>query len=939
MLQFQIINISLSIATSALSILLAAHARRQRHVQGALAFIGLVLAVAWVTWWYSFEAAVGTNLDAYMSLSKLEYVGLSFIPALWLGFALTFSGRERILSFRMKIALAVIPIVTILLAFTNEFHRLIWNQPRFDMSYGSPVFTAQYGAWFWVFVVYSYVIFLFGSLFLIRYAATTWRLYRAQALVVLIGTAFPWISNLLTIFHNLNPFPYLYLNAIFLGASIACFGFALFRLRLLDVAPVAYDTILNNVPEGIIVVDLKNRILAINTYIKPYLDNPHRDPIGQPVNEALSHYAPYFDALKDMTNYKGEFEVDGLTLEIRVSEAVDRQGKRRGRIFIISDITAKAQAEKTQRAEQQFFETMNTIGRNLSSSLDVARVTSLILESLDEFVPHTSSNIMLIEEDGFTTRPYQHRNYPPEEAAFLENLTFDYSHFPLFLHSVETLTPFIVADKQDSPYPDGLESVHSFASMPLLMEDRVVGFLNIDSRQPAAIQPEMLKRLQIFGQEASLAIKNARLYEQTYRQAEELKRRVNSLTVTQQVYKEIGFSLNINLLLELVLDATLRVSAADSGYIALARENHLELTQHYGDYDQDQLNAILENQAGIVGQAIHEGRMMADQVPSALVSGVVGTQAQIALPLFASRETDAETFYGVIVLETKNPKRFTEDRIQLLELIADRVAVALNNSHLVDALRDRASELEVLYDKLSYLEKFKSDMIRIAAHDLKNPLHVIRNYLSMLVEPADFEPDLEKVYAAMVRSSDRMLQIIQDFLSLDRIEQAAKKQTMEPFDLRKVVTSALGEYIGRATQKSQQLDYSVPETPCVVVGDASQIREAVVNFVSNAIKYTQEGGNILVTLKQGEHYAQLEVSDNGYGIPSEEQEKLFQPFFRARSSETAREEGNGLGLHLTKNIIERQGGKLIFESTYHKGSTFGFQLPLYEPEASSAVAS
>jgi signal transduction histidine kinase len=282
--------------------------------------------------------------------------------------------------------------------------------------------------------------------------------------------------------------------------------------------------------------------------------------------------------------------------------------------------------------------------------------------------------------------------------------------------------------------------------------------------------------------------------------------------------------------------------------------------------------------------------------------------------------------------------------MQLLSLIGDRVALACHNVHLINTIRERAAELEILYGKVSYLENFKSDMIRIAAHDLKNPLNVIRNYLSMLINASDPELDIDldvnQVYPSMMRSAERMMHIIQNFLSLDRIERAAEYQTLEPLDLCLLVTKAQEEFSGRAAQKSQQIAFIAPNEACMVEGDPAQLYEAVANFVSNAIKYTPEGGHIQVRLSTVDGLIKFEVSDDGYGIPDEEQNRLFQPFYRAKSTETASIEGSGLGLHLTKNIIERQGGEIIFDSVYRQGSTFGFLMPLYQqPAEISAGAS
>lgn len=141
----------------------------------------------------------------------------------------------------------------------------------------------------------------------------------------------------------------------------------------------------------------------------------------------------------------------------------------------------------------------------------------------------------------------------------------------------------------------------------------------------------------------------------------------------------------------------------------------------------------------------------------------------------------------------------------------------------------------------------------------------------------------------------------------------------------------------RAEQKAQYMDVMLPHEPCIVRGDSAQIYEAVSNFIGNAIKYTPEGGHIRVLLEALGDTVQLEITDNGFGIPEENQAKLFQPFYRAKTQETSNIEGTGLGLHLTKTIIEQQDGEIIFNSVYHQGSTFGFKMPLYALEMVSEI--
>lgn len=603
-MDWQSINIALSAFTTLISVLLALIVWRRRHESGALWFVWLLSAVAWVAFFYILEISADTNLNAFVTFSKFEYVGLAMLPVLWFGFALRFSGRERIFNQSVFAPLTIIPIITILLAFTNEWHGAIWIEPRFVIIDGYPVYAPDYGAWFWVYGVYSYIVFFAGSVVLVHRSIGLWRLYRAQALLALIGTGLPWVSNILLIFDELNPFPFLQLNALCLGLAMVCMAFALFRLHLLDIAPLAYDTILNNVPNNIIVVDDQNRIVALNHNVRQYLDDPKRDPIGKDLVAAFSQYAEYVKPLGEQQKPYGELSVLGNVIEYRIVPVLDRRNRSRGRLFVLTDMTERANMEK--------------------------------------------------------------------------------------------------------------------------------------------------------------------------------------------------------------------------------------------------------------------------------------------------------------------------------------------------ALAARHEELVGLYERVSQLEQLKTHMIRVAAHDLKNPLSVILSYLDMLqANPETMDIDRPRIYASMIRSAERMEKIINEVLSLEHIEKIVQNLTSVPFDLGERVSIAIEDFEMQAEAKGLHLYTDVlDDSTCWVTGDEIQLFEAISNFLSNAIKYTPAGGRIDVRLTCDGENARFEVVDTGFGIPAEQQPNLFQAFFRAKTTETRDIEGSGLGLFLTKSIIERQGGTLIFHSEYGKGSTFGFTMPLTrmasEPEMSPA---
>jgi signal transduction histidine kinase len=153
---------------------------------------------------------------------------------------------------------------------------------------------------------------------------------------------------------------------------------------------------------------------------------------------------------------------------------------------------------------------------------------------------------------------------------------------------------------------------------------------------------------------------------------------------------------------------------------------------------------------------------------------------------------------------------------------------------------------------------------------------------------------------------------------------------MQVLDLRKIVEEVYLAHQDQARQKRLIYEVALPEKPLRVNGDAVQLGEALSNLIVNALKYTPEGGRILVSLVQNRTRANVTIEDTGFGIPLEQQEKLFQPFFRADTPATKNVEGTGLGLHLVKNIVERHFGRVHFQSNEGAGSSFGFEIPIVQ---------
>jgi PAS domain S-box-containing protein len=416
---------------------------------------------------------------------------------------------------------------------------------------------------------------------------------------------------------------------------------------------------------------------------------------------------------------------------------------------------------------------------------------------------------------------------------------------------------------------------------------------------------------------------------------ESLYARIAQFRLLSHIDADINSTLDMRYVANSALDILLRFSQAEAGFIAIVTDNSEELrvVATLGAYPNLQVNSLVKAHEGVLG------RVLRTQKPE-LISDVASdpdytpmlrdTRAMIVMPMLSQ-----DHLVGAIKLETSRPHRFNDDVYQFAQLVAARIALAVENANLYTLVQHKLGEMEKLYHETqalfqekSRLEQLKTDMIRIASHDLKNPLSVIQGYIMIMrMEEAKLHEEVRGFLGEMERSAARMSKILQDILSLEKIDQRARGE-FRVLNLESIVNNLYAEFLPQAQLRNQTLELQ-RKTPAsyTIEGDEAQLYEALANLVSNAIKYTPEGGQVTLSLDRSDQHVVFKVRDTGYGIPDDMQKRLFEPFYRAKTDETIDIEGTGLGLHLVKNIVERHTGVLIFESTYGKGSLFGFSLP------------
>lgn len=269
-----------------------------------------------------------------------------------------------------------------------------------------------------------------------------------------------------------------------------------------------------------------------------------------------------------------------------------------------------------------------------------------------------------------------------------------------------------------------------------------------------------------------------------------------------------------------------------------------------------------------------------------------------------------------------------------------RAVSAANKQAFVDMIVGKISEgpnvnlgcILVLHDITGEkrLEEMKLDFVSMAAHELRTPLTSLKGYLSVFMQDNKtlFNEEQMMFLNRISISAQQLTNLVENLLSVSRIERGAFTVRMQPLDWVKTVSEVVDELTGRAREKNIELDFVQPqESVPNVMADKIRINEVLANLLSNAITFTQSGGKVAVTLEKEGNEVITHVADTGQGIPKEAIPRLFTKFFRVSGPLEVGSKGTGLGLYISKAIITMHRGRIWVESELGKGSTFSFALP------------
>ena len=342
--------------------------------------------------------------------------------------------------------------------------------------------------------------------------------------------------------------------------------------------------------------------------------------------------------------------------------------------------------------------------------------------------------------------------------------------------------------------------------------------------------------------------------------------------------------------------------------------------------------ATMRDLMGTATQSIHYNGDAVQAVRHQLRMNIAMPQGLVLVPLRSGSKL-------IGVLGVVPGPQFGDDERAALDQAAPNLAIACerasahhNTRRLTVEVRQTAKRLEQLNTDLDAAMKTKDQFLSNISHELRTPLNSIIGFTDLLLTEelgAPLSAQQRDFLETVARNGKQLLELINELLDLQRIAAGRMELKSEAFDLADLMAEAAGTVHAQIQKHGHELVVTPPPKSLRVQGDRGRVRQILLNLLSNAIKFTPDGGRITLaaSAENGEDEAEIAVTDTGIGIAAEDQAKLFKEFSQLDASASRKYEGTGLGLALSRRLVEMQGGEIGVESEVGKGSTFWFTLP------------
>ncbi|HET6561897.1 MAG TPA: GAF domain-containing protein [Marmoricola sp.] len=467
---------------------------------------------------------------------------------------------------------------------------------------------------------------------------------------------------------------------------------------------------------------------------------------------------------------------------------------------------------------------------------------------------------------------------------------------------------------------------------PMLIDDEVVGALTLWRNDVSPFDEREMAIVSAFAVQAAMAVKSVKLVQQLEARRAELGRKVEQLEALRHVGEAVSSSLDVEAVLATIAMHAVELSGTGGGSIMeySPRDHSFLVRSVYKTAPEvvERLRAAhIDLDETVVGRAARERRPIAvedlgalDLDPHLSILYDAGWRSVVAVPLLRD-----EQIVGSLVVRRKQTGGFSDETLELLETFASQSALALINARLYRELKEQSVELELA-------SRHKSEFLASMSHELRTPLNAVLGFSEVLLERlfGDINERQEEYLQDIHSSGKHLLELLNEILDLSKVEAGRMDLEYSVFALRPLLEGAAAMLRERAAAHDIDLQVGQADDLGELRSDERRLKQVVLNLMTNAVKFTGDGGSVRVNASRHGDDVEITVEDTGVGIPESDRERIFESFQQGGRG-SSREEGTGLGLTLCRRLVELLGGRMWLRSEVGVGSTFGVVLPQGAP--------
>lgn len=482
-------------------------------------------------------------------------------------------------------------------------------------------------------------------------------------------------------------------------------------------------------------------------------------------------------------------------------------------------------------------------------------------------------------------------------------------------------------------------------AVPMLREGVPIGAIVIFRDVVEPFTDRQIELVTTFADQAVIAIQNVHLFQELQTRTSDLARSVEKLKALGEVSQAVSSSLDLRTVLTSVVSHAVRLSGSDNGGIyEYDEETHELLLRATNKLSSELIEAIEE--VRIPPNDTVVGRTIATRAP-VQISDVwaeplhplrdilerMGTRALLGVPLM--RE---ETVVGALIVGRRAPGEFPKETVDLIQTYASQSVLAIQNARLFRDIKEQRHRLEFANERLKELDKLKSAFLSNVSHELRTPLAAVKSLIvNMLDGVTGTLNDKQVRYVTGIKeSTERLTRLINDMLDLSVIEKGRTQLKPAHFSLTQLLDEVADDLRPTAEEKLIRLEAPSVNEAVTVWADRDKIAQVLTNLIGNAVKFTSAQGEVNISVHtNGAAWVEVSVADSGPGIAPEEANRIFDEFYQIRQAGEKKSRGVGLGLAISKKLVEMHGGKIWVETIAGKGSTFFFTVPMGQSVSSN----